>query len=167
MNTPTLALPDYKRYGRQMILDGIGLPGQQKLLQSSVLVVGAGGLGCPALQLIQTSELPGKIGIVDHDTVDLSNLQRQILHTEARVGMPKALSAEIALKEINSSITITSYVTALTTQNARSIFSSYDIILDCTDNAPTRYLLSDTAVALNKPLVLVSQATKSNYGGDM
>ncbi|KAF8510947.1 molybdenum cofactor synthesis 3 [Hysterangium stoloniferum] len=152
MAVPLLPLSEYKRYGRQMILDNFGLPGQLKLRSAAVVVVGAGGLGCPALQYLAAAGV-GRLGIVDHDTVDISNLHRQILHTEARVGMSKAASAEIALKAINSAVTIIPHPTPLTPQNARTILSRYDIILDCTDNAPTRYLLSDIAVALQKPLI--------------
>ncbi|KAH9925534.1 uncharacterized protein B0H18DRAFT_1008862 [Fomitopsis serialis] len=139
-----LPLDDYRRYGRQMILNGIGLP------------VGAGGLGCPALQYLAaraTCALIGTIGVIDHDSVELSNLQRQVLHTEARVGTPKALSAANAIKQINSRINVTPIVEALTSENALALLAPYDIILDCTDNLPTRYLLSDTAVRLGKPLV--------------
>ncbi|KAG7089652.1 hypothetical protein E1B28_011314 [Marasmius oreades] len=151
MNNP-LPLEDYRRYGRQMILDGFGLPGQLKLRSASVVVVGAGGLGCPALQYLGSSGI-GKIGIIDHDKVELSNLQRQILHNEETLGLSKAESATIALRRINSSLAIDTITEALTPQNALSLLSPYDVILDCTDNAPTRYLLSDTAVALGKPLV--------------
>ncbi|KAJ3809362.1 hypothetical protein F5876DRAFT_89476 [Lentinula aff. lateritia] len=147
-----LALNDYRRYGRQMILDGFGLPGQLKLCNASVVVVGAGGLGCPALQYLGSSGI-GRIGIIDHDRVELSNLQRQVLHNEETVGMPKAQSAAIALKRINSNIKIDSITEALTPENALSLLEPFDVILDCTDNAPTRYLLSDTAVTLHKPLV--------------
>ncbi|KAJ7105747.1 hypothetical protein C8R43DRAFT_1140723 [Mycena crocata] len=147
-----LALEDYSRYGRQMILDGFGLPGQLKLQSSSVVVVGAGGLGCPALQYLAAAGI-GRIGIIDHDVVEVSNLQRQILHDESKVGMPKAESAARALKQMNSRLTVDAVSHALTPDNAIELLSPYDIILDCTDNAPTRYLLSDTAVALHKPLV--------------
>ncbi|KAF8802421.1 hypothetical protein BYT27DRAFT_7196607 [Phlegmacium glaucopus] len=152
MSNPMFALQDYQRYGRQMILDDFGLPGQLKLHQAAVVVVGAGGLGCPALQYLGASGI-GRIGIVDHDRVELSNLQRQILHTEATIGMYKAESAAIALKRINSNLVIDVITTALTPENALSLLDSYDIILDCTDNSPTRYLLSDAAVALRRPLV--------------
>ncbi|KAF9267672.1 hypothetical protein L218DRAFT_970555 [Marasmius fiardii PR-910] len=135
-----------------MILDGFGLPGQLKLRSASVVVVGAGGLGCPALQYLGSSGI-GRIGIIDHDKVELSNLQRQILHNEETLGISKAESATIALRRINSSLTIDTISEALTPQNAVSLLSPYDVILDCTDNAPTRYLLSDIAVALRKPLV--------------
>ncbi|OSC98554.1 hypothetical protein PYCCODRAFT_1439250 [Trametes coccinea BRFM310] len=149
---PSLPLQDYRRYGRQMILDGFGLDGQSKLQKASVVVVGAGGLGCPALQYLAAAGV-GTIGIIDHDTVEISNLQRQILHTEARVGMPKVLSAAEAIRQINSRITVNPIPTALTSTNALELLAPYDLILDCTDNLPTRYLLSDTAVRLGKPLV--------------
>ncbi|RDB24882.1 Adenylyltransferase and sulfurtransferase MOCS3 [Hypsizygus marmoreus] len=166
-----LPLEDYQRYGRQMILDGFGLPGQLKLQKSSVVVVGAGGLGCPALQYLGAAGV-GRIGIIDHDRVELSNLGRQILHSEETVGMFKAESAALALKRLNSHLTVDIYTTALSSENALSLLQSYDIILDCTDNAPTRYLLSDTAVALNKPLVsgaaqkFEGQLCVYNLGGD-
>ncbi|KAH9848425.1 hypothetical protein C2E23DRAFT_871233 [Lenzites betulinus] len=149
---PQLPLGDYRRYGRQMILDGIGLQGQLKLHQASVVVVGAGGLGCPALQYLAAAGI-GTIGIIDHDVVEISNLQRQVLHSEARVGMPKVLSAAQAIKQINRSIHVNPVATALSSTNARTLLAPYDLILDCTDNLPTRYLLSDTAVTLGKPLV--------------
>ncbi|KAJ7445804.1 hypothetical protein B0H11DRAFT_1746659 [Mycena galericulata] len=135
-----------------MILEGFGLPGQLKLQNSSVAVVGAGGLGCPALQYLAAAGI-GRIGIIDHDVVEVSNLQRQILHDESKVGIYKAESAARALRQINSRLTIDSMSEALTPDNALDFLSPYDVILDCTDNAPTRYLLSDTAVALHKPLV--------------
>ncbi|GLB37937.1 putative plays a central role in 2-thiolation of mcm(5)S(2)U at tRNA wobble positions of cytosolic tRNA(Lys), tRNA(Glu) and tRNA(Gln) [Lyophyllum shimeji] len=147
-----LPLADYQRYGRQMILEGFGLPAQLKLQEASVVVVGAGGLGCPALQYLGAAGI-GRLGIIDHDNVELSNLGRQILHNEETIGMPKAESAALALKRLNSHLTIDVHITALNATNAVSLLSPYDIILDCTDNAPTRYLLSDTAVALGKPLV--------------
>ncbi|KAG6918248.1 hypothetical protein DXG01_015622 [Tephrocybe rancida] len=147
-----LSLLDYQRYGRQMILDGFGLQGQLKLQAASVVVVGAGGLGSPALQYLGAAGI-GHIGIIDHDHVELSNLGRQILHSEETVGMPKAESAALALRRLNSGITIDAITTALSAENAKILLEPYDIILDCTDNAPTRYLLSDTSVALGKPLV--------------
>ncbi|KAI1786774.1 hypothetical protein LXA43DRAFT_1032466 [Ganoderma leucocontextum] len=151
---PQLPLDDYRRYGRQMILDGFGLQGmcQIKLSQASVVVVGAGGLGCPALQYLAAAGI-GTIGIIDHDKVEISNLQRQVLHTESRVGIPKALSAAEAIKQLNSTVKVNPVATALSTSNAMELLAPYDLILDCTDNLPTRYLLSDTAVHLRKPLV--------------
>ncbi|KAF5375527.1 hypothetical protein D9615_009176 [Tricholomella constricta] len=119
---------------------------------ASVVVVGAGGLGCPALQYLGAAGI-GRIGVIDHDHVELSNLGRQILHSEETVGMPKAESAAQALKRLNSHLVVDVITVAISAQNAMSLLEPYDIILDCTDNAPTRYLLSDTAVALGKPLV--------------
>lgn len=147
-----LHLEDYKRYGRQMILDGIGLPGQLKLQQATVAVVGAGGLGCPALQYLAAAGI-GRIGIIDHDVVELSNLQRQTLHTESKLGTPKAESAASVLKEVNSRLCVDAIAEALVPTNARVLLNPYDLILDCTDNPATRYLLSDTAVLLGKPLI--------------
>ncbi|PPQ96256.1 hypothetical protein CVT26_005583 [Gymnopilus dilepis] len=150
--TTALPLEDYQRYGRQMILDGVGLEGQLKLRQSSVVVVGAGGLGCPALQYLGAAGV-GRIGIIDHDRVELSNLQRQILHNEETLGKYKAESAATALKRLNSGLEVNVMVSALTSDNALSILEPYDIVLDCTDNVPTRYLLSDACVTLKKPLI--------------
>ncbi|CAL1715726.1 unnamed protein product [Somion occarium] len=147
-----LHIEDYRRYGRQLILDRFGLPGQLKLQSASVVVVGAGGLGCPAIQYLAAAGV-GRIGIIDHDVVELSNLQRQILHTQDRLGMPKAVSAAKAVQQINSRTQVDAITEALTPSNALALLEPYDIILDCTDNAPTRYLLSDTAVTLKKPLV--------------
>ncbi|KAG5338980.1 hypothetical protein C0989_005441 [Termitomyces sp. Mn162] len=127
-------------------------PGQLKLQAASVVVVGAGGLGCPALQYLGAVGI-GRIGIIDYDHVELSNLGRQILHSEETIGMPKAESAALSLKRLNSNLMIDIITTALSSLNAHTLLSPYDIILDCTDNAPTRYLLSDTAVALGKPLI--------------
>ncbi|KIM84773.1 hypothetical protein PILCRDRAFT_817569, partial [Piloderma croceum F 1598] len=145
-------LDDYPRYGRQMILDGFGLPAQLKLQRSSVVVVGAGGLGCPALQYLAAAGV-GRIGIIDQDCVEVSNLQRQVLHNEHTVGLHKAISAAQAIKKLNHRINVEAVTEALSSFNAVSLLSSYDVILDCTDNSPTRYLLSDTAVYLGKPLV--------------
>ncbi|EGN99033.1 hypothetical protein SERLA73DRAFT_181808 [Serpula lacrymans var. lacrymans S7.3] len=150
--TSGLHLDEYRRYGRQMILDNFGLPGQLKLQQASVVVVGAGGLGCPALQYLAAAGV-GRLGIVDHDKVEISNLARQILHSEETVGMYKSISAGQSIRKLNSRIKIDVIIEALHSSNAVSLLQSYDIILDCTDNAPTRYLLSDTAVRLGKPLV--------------
>ncbi|KAF8656787.1 hypothetical protein AX16_002339 [Volvariella volvacea WC 439] len=147
-----LPLPEYLRYGRQMILDGFGLQAQLKLRVSSIAVVGAGGLGCPALQYLAAAGV-GTLGIFDHDRVELSNLHRQVLHDEGNIGMYKAESAAQSIKRINPNTTVNAIVAAIEPSNALSLLSPYDIILDCTDNAPTRYLLSDVAVTLGKPLV--------------
>ncbi|KAG8216426.1 hypothetical protein J3R82DRAFT_6531 [Butyriboletus roseoflavus] len=150
---PRLAhIDDYPRYGRQMILDNFGLQGQIKLQRASVAVVGAGGLGCPALQYLAAAGV-GRIAIIDHDTVELSNIQRQVLHNEGTIGMSKVLSAEAAIKKINSTIRVEPINEAINSSNAVALLQPYDVILDCTDNVPTRYLLSDTAVRLRRPLV--------------
>ncbi|KAF9046269.1 hypothetical protein BJ165DRAFT_1139329 [Panaeolus papilionaceus] len=147
-----LELTEYQRYGRQMILQGFGLSGQLKLKNASVLVVGAGGLGCPALQYLAAAGV-GRLGIVDHDVVEMSNLQRQVLHNENTVGMRKVESAARAIRMINPTVEVDCITESIHSQNAVKLLQDYDIILDCTDNAPTRYLLSDTSVALGKPLV--------------
>ncbi|EIW57823.1 uncharacterized protein TRAVEDRAFT_126509 [Trametes versicolor FP-101664 SS1] len=149
---PELPLGDYRRYGRQMILDRFGLEGQLKLQKASVVVVGAGGLGCPALQYLAAAGV-GTIGVIDHDVVEISNLHRQVLHTEERVGMAKVLSAAEAVQHLNSRVQVNPITAALTPSNALELLAPYDLILDCTDNFPVRYLLSDTAVRLGKPLV--------------
>ncbi|KZS92583.1 hypothetical protein SISNIDRAFT_455810 [Sistotremastrum niveocremeum HHB9708] len=147
-----LAKDDFRRYGRQLILPGFGRTGQEKLLNASVCVVGAGGLGCPALQYLAAAGI-GRIGIVDHDTISLSNLQRQILYRDTQIGELKVEAARSAIQAINAGLKVDLYPCALDASNSQDILSGYDILLDCTDNAPTRYLLSDTAVALGKPLV--------------
>jgi len=123
-----------------------------KLKNASVLVVGAGGLGCPALQYLATAGI-GILGIVDHDTVELSNLQRQILHTDRRIGWPKTLSAAAAINELNPGVKVKTYAALINSSNAISIVHSYSVVLDCTDNPATRYLLSDVTCALGIPLV--------------
>ncbi|PGH05321.1 adenylyltransferase and sulfurtransferase [Blastomyces parvus] len=146
---------EYRRYGRQMIVDQIGLEGQLKLRASSVLIVGAGGLGCPAAMYLAGAGV-GTIGIIDGDTVEGSNLHRQVLHRTKNVGKFKVDSAIEYLKELNPHPKYIPYHTHLTPADAPSIFSPYDLILDCTDNPATRYLISDTAVLLGKPLVSAS-----------
>ena len=133
------------------IVDARGSEGQLKLLDSKVLCVGAGGLGSPAALYLAAAGV-GTLGIIDADTVDKSNLQRQILHTEDRVGEPKVDSAEKTLQALNSDITIRKHRTRLSSENVMEIFSEYDIILDGTDNFPTRYLINDACVG-NKPNV--------------
>ncbi|EQL31153.1 hypothetical protein RJZ56_006458 [Blastomyces dermatitidis] len=146
---------EYRRYGRQMIVEQIGLEGQLKLRGSSVLIVGAGGLGCPAAMYLAGAGV-GTIGIIDGDTVEGSNLHRQVLHRTKNVGKFKVDSAIEYLKELNPHPKYIPYHTHLTPAEAPSIFSPYGLILDCTDNPATRYLISDTAVLLGKPLVSAS-----------
>jgi adenylyltransferase/sulfurtransferase len=140
------------RYARHIILPGIGGEGQQKLLDASVLCIGAGGLGSPVAMYLAAAGV-GKIGIVDFDRVDLTNLQRQIAHGTSDVGRPKVESAAARLREINPGIEIVPYDTILTSGNAFEIFGPYDIIVDGSDNFPVRYLSNDASQMLGKPLV--------------
>ncbi|KAK2733732.1 Urmylation protein [Myotisia sp. PD_48] len=163
-----LLQPEYKRYGRQMIVRQIGSKGQLQLRNSAVLIVGAGGLGCPAAMYLAGAGV-GKLGIVDGDTVEHSNLHRQVLHRTRSTGIFKVDSAIESLNELNPYPTYVPYRTHLTPGNSLDIFSQFDIILDCTDNPATRYLISDTAVLLGKTVVSASalrtegQLTVLNY----
>lgn len=147
-----MSLAEYARYGRQMILPSMGLEGQLKLRQAKVLVVGGGGLGCPAVQYLAAAGV-GKISVVDHDHVEKSNLQRQILHTDERVGMNKAVSISIAAKIINPHIEVIPIQKSFSVENAIDLVQSHDIVLDCTDNVLTRYLISDAAVRCQRQVV--------------
>lgn len=140
------------RYNRHLILDSFGEEGQLKLKKTSVLIVGAGGLGCPCL-LYLTAAGVGNIGIIDFDVVDESNLQRQILFDINDIGKNKAIQAKIKLEKQNPYINITAFDQKLTPKNAVSLFEKYDIIIDGTDNFSTRYLVNDCCVLLNKPFV--------------
>lgn len=142
----------YERYHRQMILKDFGEAAQRKLLQAKVLVIGAGGLGCAALQYLAAAGI-GNIGIVDDDVVSLSNLHRQVLYSVNDIGFPKAERAAEVLHNLNPEIKIIAYSERLTTQNAISIINDYDIIIDGTDNFSSRYMINDACVFLNKPLV--------------
>jgi len=144
--------PSYERYQRQMILKEFGESGQQKILQSSVLVIGAGGLGCPALQYLAAAGV-GTIGIVDDDVVSLTNLHRQVLYSTFDIGFSKAEKAKHHLTRLNPEIHITAYNERLTTKNALDIIGAYDMVIDGTDNFASRYLVNDACVLLNKPLV--------------
>ncbi|OCF59031.1 adenylyltransferase and sulfurtransferase [Kwoniella mangroviensis CBS 10435] len=156
-----LSLDEYIRYGRQMIMPGFGLPAQLRLKNAKVAVVGAGGLGCPTLQYLAASGV-GTIGIFDHDTVSLSNLHRQILHTTDRVGMNKAESACITLSVNNPSVNLIPHPVPITPSTAISLLQPYSILVDCTDRPLTRYLLSDASVRLG--ITLVSGAAISSAG---
>ena len=140
------------RYSRHILLDKVGLEGQEKLKAAKVLVIGAGGLGCPVLQYLAAAGV-GTIGIIDFDNVDETNLQRQILFTVSDVGTNKAVAAERRLKQLNPYINFNVYPEKLTTENALELFAQYDIIADGTDNFSTRYLVNDACVITNKPLV--------------
>jgi sulfur-carrier protein adenylyltransferase/sulfurtransferase len=147
-----LTSEEVKRYQRHLILNGFGQQGQIKLKSSSVLVVGAGGLGCPVLLYLAAAGV-GTIGIADFDTIDASNLQRQVLYTLQDVGSPKAEIAARQLRALNPFCAVNSYRDRLTAENALAILSGYDVVIDGTDNFPTRYLLNDACVLLGKPLV--------------
>ncbi|CAN6658160.1 adenylyltransferase and sulfurtransferase Uba4p [Trichomonascus vanleenenianus] len=150
-----LSLEEYQRYGRQLIMPEVGLEGQLRLKKSSVLVVGAGGLGCPALAYLAGAGI-GRLGIVDNDTVDSSNLHRQILHNTSKVGMLKTESARDFIEKLNSNVRVELYSERLLPSNSFDIFSKYDLVLDCTDTPATRYLINDTAILLGKAVVSAS-----------
>jgi len=147
-----LSAEEIRRYSRHLIMPEVGLQGQVKLKQASVLLIGAGGLGSP-LSLYLAAAGVGRIGIVDFDVVDESNLQRQIIHGTSDVGRPKLESARARLREVNPLITIETYETRLTSENAIELFRTYDIVADGTDNFPTRYLVNDACVLTGKPNV--------------
>ncbi|TYC12677.1 molybdopterin-synthase adenylyltransferase MoeB [Bizionia gelidisalsuginis] len=151
----TLQHGEEQQYNRHLILDEIGLSGQEKIKQSSVLVIGAGGLGCPILQYLTASGV-GKIGIIDDDTISQSNLQRQVLYTHNDIGKHKAKVAANRLSGLNPYVNFEVYTERLSTKNALTLFSLYDIIVDGSDNFPTRYLVNDAAVLTNKPVVFGS-----------
>lgn len=141
-----------RRYSRQLILPEMGMKGQLLLANTSVLIVGAGGLGCPAATYLAAAGV-GVLGIVDYDEVEISNLHRQFLHTEDRLGVPKSQSIVAAVKSINSNVQCRDHRLVLDSSNAAEIINQYDIVLDCTDNVATRYLLNDCCVLCDKPLV--------------
>lgn len=150
-----LSTEEQKQYIRHLRLDEVGLAGQLKLKQAKVLVIGAGGLSCPVLQYLSAAGV-GKIGIVDDDSIEHSNLQRQILYTHKDIGKYKAEAAVEQLQMLNPYIQYYAYKTRLTKDNALELFPDYDIIVDGTDNFPTRYLINDAAVLLGKPVVFRS-----------
>src|SRR5216117_3067608 len=140
------------RYARHLILPEVGGAGQRKLLNSSVLLLGAGGLGSPAAMYLAAAGV-GKVGIVDFDVVDASNLQRQLLHGHDDIGRPKVESAAETLRNLNPDVEVVAINEHLNSETAMRIFSPYDVIVDGTDNFPTRYLANDAAHFLAKPLV--------------
>jgi adenylyltransferase/sulfurtransferase len=143
---------EIRRYSRHLILPEVGMSGQKKLKQAKVLLVGAGGLGAPTAMYLAAAGV-GHLGIVDFDVVDESNLQRQIIHGQSTVGKPKMESAKARIKDINPFVEVTGYEEPITSENALRIFADYDIIVDGTDNFPTRYLVNDACVLLGKPNV--------------
>lgn len=161
---------ELNRYKRQIILPELGIAGQQKLKNARVLMVGAGGLGCPVLQYLVAAGV-GFIGIVDDDTVDETNLHRQILYSAEDIGKNKAQVAVEKLSVINPNVKFSAYPVRLSMQNADQLFRTYDLVIDGSDNFPTRYLVNDTCAALNLPLVFGSlfkfegQVSVFNYCG--
>lgn len=147
-----LSTAEKKHYQRHLILDKIGVAGQEKIKNTKVLVIGAGGLGCPILQYLTAAGI-GTIGIVDNDLVSQSNLQRQILFSYEDIGKQKVVCAKEKLTKLNPHITIETHACFLTSKNAISLFQQYDIIVDGSDNFQTRYLSNDAAILTQKPLV--------------
>ncbi|HEY3248613.1 MAG TPA: molybdopterin-synthase adenylyltransferase MoeB [bacterium] len=149
---PLLTTEQMERYSRQTILDEVGIAGQRKLLDSKVLIVGAGGLGSPSAIYLAAAGV-GTIGIVDGDRVDISNLHRQVMHFSHDVGRPKTQSARRTLEDINPDVTVVPFQTVLTSENALEILRDFDVIVNGSDNFPTRYLVNDASVMLGKPMV--------------
>ncbi|WP_414619224.1 molybdopterin-synthase adenylyltransferase MoeB [Calothrix sp. CCY 0018] len=165
-----LTKDDYERYSRHLILPEVGLEGQKRLKAAAVLCIGTGGLGSPLLLYLAAAGI-GRIGIVDFDVVDHSNLQRQVIHGTSWVGKPKIESAKNRIHEINPDCQVDLYETRISSENALDILKPYDVVVDGTDNFPTRYLVNDACVLLDKPNVYGSifrfegQATVFNYEG--
>ncbi|HEU5300077.1 MAG TPA: molybdopterin-synthase adenylyltransferase MoeB [bacterium] len=149
---PLLNDEQMERYSRQIILEELGVAGQRKLLESKVLVIGAGGLGSPVSLYLAAAGV-GTLGIVDGDRVDLTNLQRQVLHYTHDVGRPKTQSARRTLEDINPDVKVLTYQTVLASDNALDIIRDYDVVINGSDNFPTRYLVNDATVFLGKPLI--------------
>jgi len=143
---------EIRRYSRHLILPEVGLAGQRKIRNTSVLCIGAGGLGSPIAMYLAAAGI-GRLGIVDFDTVDYSNLQRQILHSDADVGTSKADSAKVAIQALNPNVQVDLHKTRITADNAFDLIRPYDIVVDGTDNFPTRYLTNDACVLLKRPNV--------------
>ncbi|MDE4140619.1 MULTISPECIES: HesA/MoeB/ThiF family protein [Rhodobacterales] len=143
---------ELNRYARHIVLRELGGPGQKKLKNAKVLVIGAGGLGAPALQYLAAAGV-GTIGVIDDDVVENANLQRQVIHRDQDIGLPKVFSAQKAMEAQNPFVTVRPYHRRLTDEIAADLFAEYDIILDGTDNFESRYLSNRTAVALGKPLI--------------
>ena len=142
-----------KQYSKQIQLSEIGIDGQQKLKNSKVLVVGAGGLGCPVLIQLTSSGV-GEIGLIDDDLIELDNLPRQILYDFSSLGMPKVTKAVQKLSNLNPNVNFISFSKKLTSQNAIEVIQAFDLVVDCSDNFQTRYLINDTCLVLNKPCLL-------------
>jgi len=151
----TLTAEQRERYSRHMLVPEIGMEGQQKLLDAKVLLLGAGGLGSPTALYLAAAGV-GTLGIVDDDVVDLSNLQRQVIHTTDRIGTPKVDSAEESIRALNPDVNVVKYQTRIDASNIVEIIKDYDVIVDGVDNFPTRYLLNDATVRLKIPVVSAS-----------
>ncbi len=147
-----LSVDEVRRYSRHLIIPDVGMEGQKRLKNARVLCVGAGGLGSPALLYLAAAGV-GTLGIIDFDTVDESNLQRQVIHGQSDIGRPKAESAAESVREVNPNVNVVIHNTVLDNDNVKDIFSEYDLILDGTDNFATRYMVNDAAVLLGKPYV--------------
>jgi len=150
-----LSAEQRERYSRHLLVPEVGLEGQLKLLDAKVLLLGAGGLGSPAALYLAAAGV-GTLGLVDNDVVDLSNLQRQVAHANDRIGMPKVDSAEISIHEINPDVKVQKHQVRLDASNIVEIIEGYDVVVDGLDNFPTRYLLNDTSVRLQIPVVSAS-----------
>src|SRR5829696_3747134 len=156
VEVPRALTPEQRsRYSRHLLLPELGLEGQIKLLESKVLLLGAGGLGSPVALYLAAAGV-GRIGLVDDDVVDVSNLQRQVIHTGSRVGEPKVDSAEQAIRDLNPDVEVVKYNTRLDASNVMEIVQGYDVVVDGVDNFPTRYLLNDATVRLQIPVVSAS-----------
>ena len=156
VEVPRALSPEQReRYSRHILIPEIGLEGQMKLLDAKVLLLGAGGLGSPAALYLAAAGV-GTLGIVDNDVVDLSNLQRQVAHSNERIGVPKVDSAETSIHEINPDVNVEKYPVRLGADNIMEIIEGYDVIVDGLDNFPTRYLLNDASVRLQIPVVSAS-----------
>jgi adenylyltransferase/sulfurtransferase len=149
---PALSVDEVRRYSRHLIIPDVAMAGQQRMMNAKVLCVGAGGLGSPALMYLAAAGI-GTLGIVEFDTVDESNLQRQIIHGQSDIGKSKAQSAKEKIAEVNPHVNVILHETRLDNSNVMEIFSQYDIIVDGTDNFATRYLVNDACVLLKKPYV--------------
>ncbi len=158
-----ITIPDFLRYNRQMMLPEIGEMGQEKLKNARILVIGAGGLGCPILQYLASAGV-GTIGIVDFDKIELHNLHRQILYTENQIGQSKAVTAKSIVEVLNPLVNCIAFDEKLTSENAELLLNEFDIIVDGSDNFTTRYLVNDTCVKLGRSLIYGSIL---NYEGQM
>jgi adenylyltransferase/sulfurtransferase len=152
MDNSKLSAREIRRYAKQIMIPEIGVSGQEKLNQAKVLVIGAGGLGCPLLQYLAAAGV-GKLGIAEFDKVDETNLQRQVLYGSGDVGKLKSIIAKNRLEYLNSFINLEIYNLKCDISNSRNIFKKYDIIVDATDNFETRYIINDVCVILGKPMV--------------